>query len=97
MHFDGGNRLSVGRQYIYNVVNEYYQYLDDVKNLSAEEDERKKERLFYQERKIAGKISFIQLIEGNEGWKRIQARFGKNAYLCENNRLSLDNVKNRVI
>ncbi len=42
VHFDAGNRLSVGRQYIYNVVNEYYQYLDDWKNLRVDEDGRKR-------------------------------------------------------
>lgn len=97
VHFDMGNKLSVGRKYIYDVVNEYYQYVDDLNNLNSEENAKEKERLFYQERKIAGKISFIQLIEGEEGWKRIQARFGKNAHLCENNRLSLNNVKDIVI
>lgn len=97
VHFAAGNRLSVGRQYIYDVVNEYYQYLDDLEKLKVKDDEGEKERLFYQERIIAGKLSFIQSIEGTDGWKRIQARFGKNAYLCENNRLSLNNVKDRVV
>ena len=54
-----------------------------------------RKRLFYQERIIAGKLAFIQSIEGADGWKRIRARFGKNAFLCENNRLSLDNLKGK--
>lgn len=97
VHFDDGNRLSVGRKYIYDVVNEYYQYLADLQELKVNNDEGERERLFYKERIIAGKLAFIQLIEGADGWKKIRARFGKNAYLCENNRLSLNNLRGKVI
>ena len=96
VHFDTGNKLSVGRKYIYDVVNEYYQYLEDLEMLKVNDYEDERERLFYQERIIAGKLAFIQSIEGSDGWQRIRARFGKNAYLCENNRLSLNNLRDKV-
>ena len=97
VHFDTGNKLSVGRKYIYAVVNEYYQYLEDLQILKDNNYEGERKRLFYQERIIAGKLAFIQSIEGVDGWKRIQARFGKNAFLCENNRLFLDNLKEKAV
>ena len=95
VHFDAGNKLSVGRKYVYAVVNEYYQYLEDLQMLKDNNCDGERKRLFYQERIIAGKLAFIQSIEGADGWKRIRARFGKNAFLCENNRLSLDNLKGK--
>lgn len=97
VHFDTGNKLSVGRKYIYDVVKEYYQYLEDLEMLKVNNYEEERERLFYQERIIAGKLAFIQSIEGIDGWRRIRARFGKNAYLCENNRLSLNNLKDKGV
>ncbi len=91
VHFENGNRLSVGRQYVNDVVKEYYKYLEELERLE-ENNEKMKEHLFYQERKIAGKVSFITAVEGSVGWEKIRRRLGKNDILIENGRLLLDNI-----
>ena len=91
VHFDNGNRLSVGRKYVYDVVKEYYRYLEELDKLENN-NEKTKEHLFYEERKIAGKISFIKSIEGEVGWEKIKKRLGKNDMLFDGERLSLDNI-----
>lgn len=91
VHFDKGNRLSVGRQYVYDVVKEYYKYLEELNNVEID-NVKTKEYLFYEERRIAGKISFIKSIEGKDGWKRIVKRLGKNTQMHEGERLYFGNI-----
>lgn len=91
VYFKKGNRLSVGRQYVNDIVKEYYEYLDELDKLK-DNNEKRKEYLFYQERKIAGKVSFVKVIEGEQGWEKIKKRLNSNPMLFENDRLHLDNI-----
>lgn len=64
-----GNFLSVGKKYKNIVAKQYLRYLE----LPEETEEQKKTR-FYESRVIAGKISFIQQVEGHEGFISIIER-----------------------
>lgn len=89
VHFNAGNRISVGRQYIYNVVKEYYQYLEarDKARTMTQSDATLDEHLFYQERRIAGRIAFIRAIEGESGWEKVKKRLGNRPELIDDNKL----------
>lgn len=91
VHFESGNKISVGKQYIYDVVKEYYQYIDRANENETLTDEAKKE-LFYEERRLAGKISFIKMIEGEEGWQKIRNRLGNNQEFFTTEGLRFNNI-----
>lgn len=63
------NYLSVGKNYKNMVAKEYLQYLE----LPSETDEHKMIR-YYVSKKIAGKLSFVQQVEGQSGYKKIIER-----------------------
>lgn len=75
VHFAKGNKLSVGRQYIYDVVKEYYNYREQARKL-REYGIGDETHLFYEERRISGKIAFIKAIEGADGWEKVRKRIG---------------------
>ena len=75
VHFAKGNKLSVGRQYIYDVVKEYYNYREQARKL-REYGIGEETHLFYEERRISGKIAFIKAIEGADGWEKVRKRIG---------------------
>ena len=75
VHFTKGNKLSVGRQYIYDVVKEYYNYREQARKL-REYGIGDETHLFYEERRISGKIAFIKAIEGADGWEKVRKRIG---------------------
>lgn len=91
VHFAEGNKVSVGRQYIYDVVKEYYKYLQQAMEFQqyGKGDEK---HLFYEERRIAGKIAFIEAIEGAEGWNKIKKRIGNKDGLCNQEKLYFYNI-----
>ena len=64
-----GNFLSVGKKYKNIVAKEFLKYLE----LPSETEGHKKTR-FYYSKIIAGKISFIQQVEGHEGYVKIIER-----------------------
>ena len=80
-----GNVLSVGRNYIYGLVNEFYEYMDAVNEDNVSENQ--KEYIFYEKRRIAGKIAFIRAIEGKDGLEKIRRRLGKNAHFLSEEQL----------
>lgn len=97
VHFKDGNRLSVGKKYIYDVINDYYRYNEKLNSFNMEETIKieDKEKLFYDERRIAGKIAFIIAIEGENGWKRIYERMKNKQNLLVNGKLILNNISNQ--
>lgn len=63
------NFLSVGKKYKNTVAKQYLRYLE----LPSETEEQKKTR-FYEAKIIAGKLSFIQQVEGHDGFIKIIER-----------------------
>ena len=90
-----GNILSVGRNYIYGLVNEFYEYLDAVNEENVAENQ--KEHIFYEQRRIAGKIAFIRAIEGKNGIEKIRRRLGENAHFLSEEKLIMpDPLRNAL-
>lgn len=89
VRFHTGNRISVGKKYIYDVVKEYYQYLESKDKAGAMQtsDDELDKHLFYQERRIAGKIAFIRAIEGEVGWQKVKKRLENRSEFLEEDKL----------
>ncbi len=87
VYFAHGNRISVGKQYIYDVAKEYHKYRTIANMNSHNLTPEIKEKLFYEERRIAGKISFIRQIEGDEGWEKVKVRLRNNTSYFKDEKL----------
>ena len=57
------------------VVKEYYNYREQARKL-REYGIGDETHLFYEERRISGKIAFIKAIEGADGWEKVRKRIG---------------------
>ena len=78
------NELTVGKTYIYQVAKDYLAYLE--LPVTSEEEKRKK---FYESRRIAGKVAFIRLVEGERGWRLLCRRLGSQGEFIEDGQLKL--------
>lgn len=52
-------------------------------------DDALDKHLFYQERRIAGKIAFIRAIEGEVGWQKVKKRLGNRSEFLKEDKLNL--------
>lgn len=63
------NYLSVGKKYKNSVAKEFLQYIE----LPSEDEEQKRIK-YYVSKKIAGKLSFVQQVEGQAGYRKVIER-----------------------
>ncbi len=66
---NGGNELTVGKKYKYNIAKRYLKYL----SIPCESDMNIKKK-FYESKRIAGQISFVKQVEGMNGYWQIIER-----------------------
>lgn len=71
-----GNKITVGKKYIYQTAKLYLDYLIDVKNKAIAGEDK-----FYMEKIISGRVAYIKQIEGKHGFELLKERL----------RLSTDN------
>lgn len=80
------NHLSVGKAYIYSVAKEYLQY----RELLSKAENQDEKTVFYEARRIAGKVGFIRQIEGEKGWKKLCERLNNKEEYMNGDQLQMN-------